>query len=186
MIDEVVYLSDADLAYLNSLHITDYPKALAQAKPNKSIMEIIEQDDGYRYAVARDYISPGMLLVENSGSLIDRPLKYSIQVAPNLHRVGLGAIEHSCTPNSYVDVHNDFSVRARENIFPGAVITINYLFTEQNLSVPFHCNGTYDTVPHLCYGLIGGYTRLGAEHRIRLHSEGEIAPHFLEDKLKTA
>ena len=107
-------------------------------------------------------ILPGEVILRMQGDLLERPNKYSIQIAEGLHLDEGGLVDdemnHSCVPNAYIDFSDvgHLVMRALRVIEPDHEVAINYCASEEVLVHPFACDcGSRD-----CYGLVSGYRDL--------------------------
>jgi len=175
-LEKVIELSDDEVARLNNLHIDQFPPYLRKGHVIEQYIEIVE-DDNYRRAVAKTEVPQRVVVLVNDGVFVSRPLRYSIQVGIGLHRIGVGGVEHSCTPNSHIDFPSHSVVTDRK-LISGEVVTINYLLTEERISSPFYCNSEYDIDPNKCFGLIRGYNKLSEQQKRRLHKDPNLAPYL--------
>jgi hypothetical protein len=89
-------------------------------------------------------------------------------VIPDLDSVGWHLANHSCNPNSIVDVKRDNYLVARRDIQPGQEITFDYGW-ERFEPMPCHCGEEH------CSGNIGLY-----------HPEGNFDPFHVATMMRTA
>ncbi len=144
----------------------------------------VRSNNGYAGVVAvRDY-RPGEQLLSLEGHIIERPSRYSIQVAvdrhlePNEAAGGDSAepspwkfLNHSCEPNLEIDLDSRRFV-ARRSIAAAEELTFNYLTTEWDMATPFECHcGSAG-----CFGTIAGFKHLSEQERERLLDAA--APHI--------
>jgi hypothetical protein len=124
---------------------------------------------------AREMMEAGAV-IRLKGIVCAVPSRHSLQLDRERHLVvadGTDAadhpehfwkyLNHSCRPNGHIDTRGP-SFRALRRIARGEECTFNYLTTEYEMAEPFECRcGSVG-----CFGVIGGYARLGAEERERL------------------
>lgn len=138
--------------------------------------------DGVHSVIATEPIEPGSTILEIRGVFVDRPSKYSVQVAERLH-VELPGVEglapdperhpwrylnHSCDPNAAMV---GLTLVALRPIALWEEITFDYNTTEFEMSTPFtcqcgHCGGT----------LIRGFKHLTDDQKRTL--EPRLADHL--------
>lgn len=176
----VISLSEEDAAYLDRLPLDRFPLPLRPGRIVSDLVRIDVDAAGYRSLVATRRVEPGKLVVINDGATIDHPLRYSIQIGDGLHRVGIGGVEHSCTPNARIDDRSHAVVTLRA-VLQDEAITLNYLCTEEALAHSFVCSRRYDASERECYGTIAGFRHLDPVRRARLLRELPVAP-FLRKK----
>jgi hypothetical protein len=127
---------------------------------------------GDKGVFAREGIEAGTV-IRLQGVVSGVPSRHSLQLDKGRHLVLPDAadrpeyfwkyLNHSCRPNGHIDTSGP-SFRALRRIARGEECTFNYLTTEYEMAEPFECRcGSAD-----CFGVIGGYARLGAEERERL------------------
>ena len=130
---------------------------------------------GYKGVFAREGLEAGAV-IRLQGIVSGVPSRHSLQLDKERHLVLPDAadaadrpeyfwkyLNHSCRPNGHIDTRGP-SFRALRRIARGEECTFNYLTTEYEMAEPFECRcGAAD-----CFGVIGGYARLGAEGKERL------------------
>ncbi|MDT5271673.1 MAG: hypothetical protein QOH49_3859 [Acidobacteriota bacterium] len=150
------------------------PDSAAAARARNSPVEVRDVG-GYKGVFASKVIEAGTV-IRLKGIISGVPSRHSLQLDKERHLVLPDAadaadrpehfwkyLNHSCRPNGHIDTRGP-SFRALRRIARGEECTFNYLTTEYEMSEPFECVcGAAD-----CFGVIGGYARLGAEGRERL------------------
>jgi hypothetical protein len=124
----------------------------------------VNDDGGFKGVFAAGDIRQSSIIFYLKGTISKRPSKYTIQIGNKRH-LNLPTIRkanddlnycwqylnHSCGPNGYVNT-SELTFRALRDIKRGEEITFNYLTTESEMAVPFHCHcGSPD-----CFGFIRG------------------------------
>jgi SET domain-containing protein len=108
--------------------------------------------------------------------LLASPTRRSVQLDERKHLYGrlasVGLLNHSCDPNSWVDVEGK-CVRALRDIPVGEEITFNYLTTEYDMHAGFQCR----CGSPLCYETIRGFKHLNRQQQRAL--EPYLTPFLL-------
>jgi SET domain-containing protein len=142
-----------------------------------------EAKTGGRGRFALESIGRDEAIIEfHHESLLASPTRRSVQLDEGKHLHGrlrsVGLLNHSCEPNSWVDVKTN-CVRATRNIAKGEEITFNYLTTEYDMHDGFQCR----CGSARCYESIRGFKHLSREQQLAL--KPYLTP-YLSRKLKTA
>jgi hypothetical protein len=136
-------------------HVPGLPRADWKPAPRLQTMNT----DGICKVVALGSFSPGALLLQFDGDLVDRPTRYSVQVGKNLHIIppkGLLTgiddqkfiyrfLNHSCRPNAKVAGRQVIAIRPIARL---EEVTFDYNTTELAMASPFicwcgHCGGRH-------------------------------------------
>ena len=140
------------------------------------------QDAGGRKGVyAARHFAPGEVLLPLDGIVVDRPHRYSLQIAADRHlapRAGFEDesawcfINHQCDPNCRIDVAR-MALVALKAVSAGDEVSFNYCSTEYDIASPFgcHCGAAG------CYRQVRGFRHLSDDEKQRLR--GLLAPHLL-------
>jgi hypothetical protein len=127
---------------------------------------LVKKIDSFFAVYANKPFEKGEAILLLKGILSKTPSKYSIQISPTDHLEPLTDspndefsswrfLNHSCEPNSYVDV-KQMALVAGRNIRAGEEICFNYNTTEYDMAAPFLCNcGSKE-----CFGEIKGFKHL--------------------------
>jgi SET domain-containing protein len=131
---------------------------------------------GGRGRFAFEPIRKDAVIVEfNDEELLASPTRRSLQLDEGKHLYGrlssVGLLNHSCDPNSWVDVEAK-CVRALRDISEGEEITFNYLTTEYDMHAGFRCK----CGSPLCYESIRGFRHLDREQQHAL--EPHLTPYL--------
>ena len=128
-------------------------------------------------------IREGQRLYRISGTLRATPTRHSMQVAATVHiepgEASWRFINHACEPNLVVDFSN-WRFQAARDIAEGEELSFNYLTMERELVTPFDCR----CGARGCFGVIGGYAKLGPAHRLKLHAH--LAAHLRQPSVTLA
>ena len=136
----------------------------------------VKNNGGFKGVFATGDISKDSVIFFLKGTFSTRPTKYTIQVGGNRHlnfptirkrnedlSYCWQYLNHSCGPNGYINT-SELTFRALRDIKRGEEITFNYLTTESEMAVPFHCIcGSPD-----CFGFIQGRNFLSPAESERL------------------
>ncbi len=136
-----------------------------------------EPNDGSRL-IAEVAFKEGDLIVRIVPDVyLSQPTWSSVQVAADRHVDELGVLaylNHSCAPNTYVDV-STLAVMAAREVASGEELTFFYPSTEWEMARPFTCWCAAD----VCLGQIGGAktvpTSILAHHRLSPHIRALLA-----------
>ncbi|HLM58771.1 MAG TPA: SET domain-containing protein-lysine N-methyltransferase [Pyrinomonadaceae bacterium] len=145
----------------------------------------VREVGGNKGVFAGEVIEAGTI-IRLKGSVSGVPSRHSLQLDKERHLILSDAtdeaddpdsfwkyLNHSCRPNGHIDTRGP-SFHALRRIARGEECTFNYLTTEYEMAEPFECRcGSVD-----CFGVIGGYARLGAEEKLRLSAHA--APHLTD------
>ena len=135
------------------------------------------------YALAADRpVDAGEALFPLRGTITDLPSRYSVQIAMDRHLEPychdpqsddsfIRFLNHSCDPNSYLDLLG-FHLRASRAIRAEEEVTIDYNFSEFEMASPFNCSCNSQN----CYGEILGFRHLPFREQIALMPR--FAPHL--------
>ena len=140
---------------------------------------------GSKGVFAREVIEAGTV-IRLKGSVSGVASRHSLQLDKARHLIPPDAtdeadhpdyfwkyLNHSCRPSGHIDTRGP-SFHALRRIARGEECTFNYLTTENEMAEPFECLcGSVD-----CFGVIGGYARLGAKEKLRLSAHA--APHLTD------
>jgi len=111
----------------------------------------VRDNGGFKGVYAKQAIKQDSVIFNLKGTISTRPSKYTIQLGSNQH-LNFPAIRrpnddvdycwqylnHCCEPNGYMNI-KERTFRALRDIAPGEEISFNYLTTESEMAVPFHC-----------------------------------------------
>ena len=113
------------------------------ATPAGIEMSIVNETVGLaiRTTVARER---GTVIEHFTGTVSPHTVQHSLQVSPYQHILDpnfVGYLMHSCDPNCVLDMHR-LRLLALKNIEAGALLTIDYAVTEDELyrQFPCHCS----------------------------------------------
>ena len=112
-------------------------------------------------------IPEGDVLFRLTGPASPEPRRHTIQVDADVHLDEAGFLEgylnHSCSPNAFVDFSDTKGVyiRALDDIGVGDEIRINYCATEEDMAEVFHC----DCGSEECYGDVSGFNHLSMDQK---------------------
>ncbi len=135
--------------------------------------------DGQRGLFVQRPVRQGEILITYDGPIIDHPTRHSIQIDDQRHIEGTpesnAFLNHSCSPNSYVDWAGVF-LRALRDLEAGEELTCNYLTTDWELHEKFVCHcGALN-----CYGEIRGFKHLSPEQQRDL---APLVPEFMKRRI---
>lgn len=136
----------------------------------------------FNTVVANSNTAKGEIITEIRGELTESASKYSIQISETEHLLPFSSnpndpvstwrfLNHSCEPNSYIDLQKMVLI-ALTDIFEGEEVRFNYNTTEFEISSPFICNCKSIN----CYGKIKGFRHLSGEKQKILNPY--IAPYL--------
>ena len=118
-------------------------------------------------------------LITYDGPILHHPTRYSVQIDDNRHIEGTpesnAYLNHSCTPNTYVDWNGVF-LRALRDIAAGEELTCNYLTTDREIHEKFLCSCG---APN-CYREIKGFKHLSLEQQRELE---RFVPEFMKRRI---
>ena len=147
--------------------------------PLKSQLFLHYNRQGIHGVSTRGRITSGSAILKFTGSIIDCPNRYSIQIGRNLHLGKSGDfddfINHSCRPNSFIRFP-ELTLEALYDIGPGEELTINYCASELEMQEPFECGCGMAN----CYKIVKGFAYLSDPEKKAL--KGILSP-FLETLL---
>jgi SET domain len=122
--------------------------------------------NSFNTVVAKSKIARGEIITPLTGEAAPGASKYSIQISQTEHVLPYSPdpedptsfwrfLNHSCTPNSFIDVQK-MALVALGAVAEGDEVRINYNTTEFEIASPFSCNcGALN-----CDGEIKGYRHL--------------------------
>jgi hypothetical protein len=153
----------------------------SEIKPSNPIGEVICNKTTLHYALhSSHYFQTGdVMTLFSPTSIQDHPDRFTVQKNEKEHIVlnpeYLKYLNHSCTPNCFIDVDN-YQLIALEVIEKGAELTFFYPSTEWEMAEPFecHCNTMH------CLNKIQGAAHIALSDlkRYRVSS-------FIQEKIKT-
>lgn len=123
----------------------------------------------------------GTPMIVLRGPLQDYPGRHTIQIGESAHLDESGSVDgqmnHSCTPNAFVDLSDPSQpvIRAIRAIGAESELTINYCASEDVVVEPFECHCEAED----CYGVVRGYSFLTNRQRLLLR---EITSRYLLEK----
>lgn len=175
VIGGIIQLSDEFVERLNECaSIDDLPPTFRRSQIHQAL-ELKTRDETGRYAVATHRISKGEVVGNYCGLRVSKTFKYSLQVDDNVHVIGTGAFDHSCTnPLLFFD-ETGICSRALRDIAPGEEVTFNYLTTEYEMGSPFQCSCREEG----CFGLVKGFKFLTKIQKEDLRDKFPVARHLL-------
>jgi len=109
--------------------------------PDRDAVEIVETVGYGRSLRARVAFAAGDVIAPLTGSVTDRPDRYSIQVGADEHvepGTPMKYLDHACDPSTYIDTDAKTCVALRD-IAPGEALTMGYPATEWQMDAPFEC-----------------------------------------------
>jgi SET domain-containing protein len=123
---------------------------------------------GRRGRFAFEPIRQDAVIIEfQDEELVDSRTRRSLQLDEGKHLCGrlasFGLANHSCDPNSWVDVEEKCA-RALRDISEGEETPFNYLTTEYEMHSGFHCK----CGSSVCYETIRGFKHLNREQQLAL------------------
>lgn len=143
-----------------------------KSESNQAVLEVIGQRNLDRTAIAVRKIQ--------KGEIISDILPYSSKAEPDFLSVQIGvkehildslleAMNHSCSPTTYVDIEK-MQVIALKDILPGEELTFFYPSTEWQMDRPFQCNCKSPQ----CIGLVGGARNLSISQIVQFQLNNHI------------
>lgn len=156
---------------------------ITSVKPSKMIL-------GELGVVAKDIIEAGQLIFKITGPILQKPTKYTFQVAEDKHlnpqdeegKPSFGHFtNHSCNPSAFIkiishDGDGEINVTARRKIEPGEEVTVDYAAMEYN---PVATGITCECESNNCRGIITGYKDLSSDAKKLYTSEGIISSYLI-------
>ena len=127
----------------SEISIRFYPNFIPSHKdePSRDKFEIVYNDEFGHGVRSKVSFGTGELLFRFDGILLNEQTLYSLQKKPGLYIEDpylMGKVLHSCDPNTSVDTRIQ-EFRARREINPGDLITMDYESTEDELFRSFEC-----------------------------------------------
>lgn len=136
--------------------------ALARAQ---DLFEVVGQRDLNRTAIATCEIKQGKTIYHILPYSFKTDADFlSVQISTQEHILDrlLEAMNHSCSPTTFVDVHR-MQVIAAKDISPGEELTFFYPSTEWEMDRPFQCNCQSPQ----CIGFVAGSKNLSISQMIQ-------------------
>ncbi|MFI5164162.1 MAG: SET domain-containing protein-lysine N-methyltransferase [Bacteroidia bacterium] len=142
----------------------------------------VVKKDNYHRVVATKTILKGEVILILQGVLSAIPNKYSLQVGEKEHLISFSEkpqyesstfrfLNHSCSPNSFFDIHN-MALVALNDIGVNEEVVFHYCTTEYEMTSPFKCLCRSKN----CLLEIRGFRYLSREKKKELASQ--LAPHL--------
>lgn len=139
----------------------------------KEKTKVVSKNSFYT-VIALTTIQAGETILHIEGTFTDHPSKYSIQISKNKHLLPYSSdpddplshwrfLNHSCDPNSFVDLIK-MDVVALRTINKEEEVRFNYNLTEYDLATPFVCNCGEKN----CLGEIKGFRYLSEQQLAQL------------------
>lgn len=157
---------------------------------NKFVVKLSQQVEGEFGTYTENPYSPGEVIMILKGAVVRERSKYTLQCGINDHMVPLTNegiplpgyyINHSCNPNSYIEVASDHErdlqilIIAREAMDPDEEITLDYACMEYETTIDgIEC---MCGAPN-CRKIVSGYKNLPQEIKNAYLSEGIIPSHL--------
>lgn len=146
---------------------------------SRSLFEV-RSSGGQTGVFTTSQVPAGTPLSVLRGPLQDHPGRHTIQIGESDHLDASGSVDgqmnHSCTPNSFVDLSNPSQpvIRAIHALRAGSELTIDYCASEEVVVEPFECHCESEN----CYGVVRGYSYLTNRQRLLLREL--TSPYLLE------
>lgn len=153
-----------------------------EGKPSRCSRSLFEvrSSGGQTGVFTTSQVPAGRLMIVFRGPLQDYPSRHTIQIGESDHLDESGSVDgqmnHSCTPNSFVDLSDPPQpvIRAIHAIRAGSELTINYCASEDVVVEPFECHCQAED----CHGVVRGYSHLTNRQRLLLREL--TSPYLLE------
>jgi len=110
------------------------------------------------------------VVMKLEGKEVDYPTQTSIQIGTGKYLESEPNLNHSCSPNVYID-YEDFTLRALRSIRSGEEVTFDYNSTEYDMQAPFKCLCGEEN----CRKIVKGFKHLSLEEQKNINP---LAPYL--------